>query len=207
MSSPTDNRPTALERALDSDGPTRATPVDALRIARRMWLADQRVDMGALARELGIGRATLYTWVGSRDRLIAEVLWQLADATLREAREAAQGSGPDYVAGVIDRYFTALASFEPARRFLTREPEAALRILASSRTPFQQRLVTRVRDLLEEQVQAGALEPALDLDTLAYLVIRIGESFIYSDFIAATEPDLAKAVQAIRVLLHAPPIA
>src|SRR3989442_12873102 len=89
--------PTALERALSSSGPPRATPLDALHAARRMWLADQRIDMGALAAELGISRATLYNWVGGRERLTAEVLWAIAEATIAEAREDSRGSGTAYV--------------------------------------------------------------------------------------------------------------
>src|SRR5690242_2266002 len=63
---------TPLERALRDPRPT---PVDALALARRRWLAGERLDMGALAKELGVSRATLYSWVGSRERLIGEVIW------------------------------------------------------------------------------------------------------------------------------------
>ena len=37
-------------------------------------------------------------------------------------------------------------------------------------------------------------------------MIRIAESFLYSDVIAGSEPDVEKAVEAVRVLLHAPPL-
>ena len=194
---------TALERALAGDG--RATPLDALRAARRMWLADQRVDMGELARELGIGRATLYTWVGSKERLIAEVCWSLADGTLARAREQARGTGVDYVVDVIARYHRELAAFAPTRSFITRDPEYALRVLACNRTPFQGRMIAAVRELIEEQAQAGRYDPPMDPDTLAYVVVRIGESFIYSDVITGEEPDLVKAVEAVGVLLRGRP--
>jgi AcrR family transcriptional regulator len=197
------NSETALDRALAGDD--RATPLDALRAARRMWLADQRIDMGALARELGIGRATLYNWVGSKDRLIAEICWSLADATLSRAREQAQGEGVDYVVDVIDRYHRELATFEPTRAFVRRDPEYALRVLACNRTPFQGRMIAAVRDLIEEQAAAGAYAPPLDPETLAYVVVRIGESFIYSDVITGEEPDLQKAVEAVGVLLRGRP--
>jgi AcrR family transcriptional regulator len=194
---------TALERALAAgEDQSRPTPLDALRAARRMWLADQRVDMGTLARELGIGRATLYNWVGSKDRLIAEVCWSLAEATLTQARAEAGGTGGAYVVDVIARYHSALAGFAALRAFIVRDPEYALRVLACSRTPFQGRLIAAVRELLDEQVRAGAYEPPMDTETLAYVAVRIGESFIYSDVIIDTEPDLAKATEAIGVLLQ-----
>jgi hypothetical protein len=65
-------------------------------------------------------------------------------------------------------------------------------------------MIAAARALLAEQVQAGALTPALDIDTLAYLMVRVAESFIYSDVITGSEPEVEKAVEV--VLLHAPPL-
>jgi AcrR family transcriptional regulator len=195
-----------LERALNSTGPPRATPLDALDAARRMWQSDHRIDMGALAAELGISRATLYNWVGGRDRLTAEVLWSIAEATIAQAREKARGTGPEYVSDVIDRYMTALAGYEPMRRFISRDPEHALLVLTSNHTPFQRRLIDTFSALIAEQVESAGYEPPLDVETLAYLLVRIGESFIFNDVITGAEPDLSKAGQASRVLLHAPPL-
>src|SRR5437764_15426747 len=96
---------TALERALAGEAEqVRATPLDALRAARRMWLAEQRIDMGRLAAELAISRATLYNWVGDRERLTAEVVWSIAERAIEQGRERATGSGPDYLSPVIGGY-------------------------------------------------------------------------------------------------------
>ena len=197
---------TALERALSAPepAPTRATPLDALVQARRMWLAEQRIDMGGLAAELGISRATLYNWVGDRDRLTAEVMWSLAERTIAQGREQATGTGPAYISSVIAHYMHALAGFEPTRRFLERDPEYALRVLTGTRTPFQRRMISLNRELIEEQVMGAGYEPPLDPETLAYLLVRIGESFIFNNIITGSEPDLEKAIAASRVLLHAP---
>jgi tetracycline repressor-like protein len=97
------------------------------------------------------------------------------------------------------------ASFPPLHRFLEQEPELALRLLTSKHGPVQGRMIAAAKQLLEEQVEAGALTPALDVDTLAYLIIRVAESFIYSDVITGSEPDVEKAVEVVRVLLTAPP--
>lgn len=195
---------TPLERALGSDGnTTRPTPLDALALARRRWLAGERLDMGALARDLGISRATLYSWVGSRERLIGEVLWSFADDGLRQAREGARGAGADYVVDVFRRFIYLNATFEPLRRFIERDPELALRVLTSKDSPVQGRMIAAAYDLLARQVEAGALVPALDLDTLAYTLIRVAESFLYSDVITGSEPDVDKAVDVAGALLRA----
>jgi hypothetical protein len=69
---------------------------------------------------------------------------------------------------------------------------------------MQRRSVAATKVLLDEQVAAGALEPALETDDLAYLIVRIAESYLYSDVITGGEPDVEKAVDAIHALLHAP---
>ena len=196
----------ALERAiLEPAAAARPTPLDALRLARKRWLAGERLDMGALAEELGISRATLYTWVGSKERLLGEVLWSFAANGIEQAIAQAQGTGADYFVDLFARFSRMNATFEPLLRFVEREPELALRVIASKHGPVQGRMIAVTRDLLTEQVEAGALELAFDADTLAYLIIRVAESFIYSDVITGSEPDVDKAVEVVRVLLHAPP--
>lgn len=200
--------PTVLERAIaEGEAAARATPLDALHVARRMWLADQRIDMGALAAELRISRATLYNWVGDRDRLTAEVLWSLTADLIARSRAKAKGTGAAWLSDVNRRYLTELAAFAPSRRFIERDPEGALRVLTSAKTPYQHRLITALTEMIEEQVESAGYVPPLDPPTLAYLIIRIGESFIFNDVITGSEPDLDKAMQASRVLFHAAPLA
>jgi AcrR family transcriptional regulator len=197
---------TALERVLQADGgPMRPTPLDALAAARRMWLAEQRIEMGALAAELGISRATLYNWVGDKERLLGEVLWSIAETTIARARAEARGSGAEFISDLTERYLYYVASSDAVRKFLSADPELALRVLTCNRTSFQGRLIAVVQDLIEEQIRSASYQPPLEPSTLAYLLVRIGESFIFNDVITGSEPDLAKAAQASRVLLHAPP--
>jgi AcrR family transcriptional regulator len=192
---------TPLERSLSGE---RATPLDALRLAREMWLESGGLDMGKLASRLGTSRATLYRWVGSKERLLGEVLWSAAESTWEQALAETKGAGPSYIADVTERYLASAAAFRPLREFIEADPEYALRVIASKHSPMQRRSIAAMRELLEEQVSAGALVPPLDVDTLAYLVIRIAESFLYSDVITGGEPDVGKAAEAIQALLSAP---
>jgi AcrR family transcriptional regulator len=205
-SPPSGLRPTALERVLSADARRRRpTPIDALVGARRAWLRGENLDMGRLAEELGTSRATLYRWVGDRDRLLGEVLWSLASDTLRLAGERVEGSGADYVADVLDWFMTAVTYHPSMRRFLERDPEYALRVLTAQQSVVRARMTTAIRQLVAEQQAADKLVPALDCDALAYLIVRICESFMYSDLIAGAEPDIPAATTAIRILLHARP--
>src|ERR1035441_11053773 len=67
--------------------PARPPALDALREAQRMFQAGRRVDMQSLAKKLGVDRATLYRWVGSREQLLAEVLWNLMAKTIQRLRD------------------------------------------------------------------------------------------------------------------------
>jgi AcrR family transcriptional regulator len=194
-----------LERALAGGRAPAVTPLDALHAARETWLAGERVDMGELAARLGTSRATLYRWVGSKERLLGEVVWSAAQAAFDEARAAARGSGPAYIADAVGHYLRASAGWAPLRRFVEEDPEYALKVLASKHSPMQRRSIAATREVLDEQVAKGALKPPLDLDTLAYLIVRIGESFLYTDVITGGEPDVDKAAEAVEALLRAPP--
>jgi hypothetical protein len=74
-------------------------------------------------------------------------------------------------------------------------------VLTSKENTVQLSSVEAMRELLEEQVQSGALETPADLEDLAYVIIRIGKSFLYSDLIIGSEPNVAKAGQMVRLLL------
>jgi AcrR family transcriptional regulator len=196
---------TALARALDHDATPTATPLDALRVARERWIESGRLDMGSLAAELGVSRATLYRWVGTKELLLGEVLWSYAEASVYEARAAAHGKGADYLVDSIERYMRAALEFAPLTRFIKQDPQYALKVLASKHSPMQRRSIAAMRTQLAEQVDANDFRPALELDDLAYVIVRIVESYLFSDVITGSRPDVAKAVDAIDVLLHAPP--
>jgi len=164
-------------------------------------MAGERVDMQALAAELGVNRATLYRWVGSKELLVGEVISELARETFLAARREVPGTGAEHVAGVVQRVLEQIHVFEPMRRFLERDPEYALRVLTSKQSTVQAASIAVVRDLLEDEVARGTLTTVLELDDLAYVIIRIGESFLYNDLITGGEPEVAKAGQAVRALL------
>ncbi len=157
--------------------------------------------MQELAAELGVNRATLFRWVGGRDDLLAEILWSLAEPTLAIAVDGASGRGAQRIVDIMDRFATMLDEADYFREFLRREPERALRILSTRASAVQQRLVAAVETILREEITQGQLKPPLPPHDLAYLIVRIVESFLYADLITGEQPDIAKAQLAIRALL------
>ncbi|MFC6881739.1 MULTISPECIES: QsdR family transcriptional regulator [Actinomadura] len=171
----------------------------AVRLARRCFLAGRRIEMNALAAELGVSRVTLNRWVGSRDRLIGEINWSLAEPALREARARAAGTGADAVAATMEEFTRTVLAAPFMHVFLRREGDIALRVLTTNRSDLQRNIIGFVeRTLHEERVVPPA---PLDLSDLAYVVVRIGESFTYIDMITGGAPDPAKIGHAVRALL------
>ena len=195
--------PEVLRRAIERPRARRVTASDAFSLARKRWLSGQRVDLGALAAELGIARATMFRWVGSRELLIGEILWSVCAPALTRAENATDPrlTGAPRIATICANAIRAIMDFAPLRRFLDDQPEYALRLLTSKAGPVQGRAIASVQALIQREVAAGTLKAALALDTLAYLVVRIAESFVYAEVISGQTVDVRDAGLAIELLL------
>jgi hypothetical protein len=180
----------------------RPTAQDAFRLARRRFLAAERVDMTAMADELGVNRVTLYRWVGSRERLLVEVVWSLAQATLSGIEGRVRARGAERVVRVVTRFLEAVISNAGMQRWLADEGEFAMRLLTRSEPGFQPRLIAAVRRLLDEESSNGELELAADFDEVAYVIVRVIESYTYLDLITGEQPDARRAEPILRLLLR-----
>ena len=200
----THKRPaTRLQRELAATGPSRRpTALDAFRLARRKFLAAQRVDMSGLAEELGVNRVTLYRWVGSRDQLLVEVVWALARRTLETIDDAVHETGGERIVQVIVRFLDAVICNVGMRRWLADEGESAMRLLTRHETDFQPRLIDAVHELLGQEAAAGRLELPVDLRELAYVIVRLIESYTYLDLITGERPEAQRAEPILRMLLR-----
>jgi AcrR family transcriptional regulator len=185
----------------------RPTPDDAFRLARRRWLAPARIDMGALADELGVNRVTLYRWVGSRDDLLVEVVWELGRRTLERADEEALArgaSGAERIVATVTGFLEVVIGAPGLQRWLAEEGEHAMRLLTRHDTRFQPRLIDAIHALLREEDEAGrlALGVAVDLHEVAYVIVRLIESYTYLDLITGERPDARRAEPILRLLLR-----
>ena len=171
------------------------------------YLRGQRVDVQAIAGALGLGRATIYRWFGSREGLIGEVLALAADPLLDAARRGARDRGGAALLDTFDRFNRSLADAPALRRFVEQEREAALRIITSGAGNVQPHIVSRIRDLIEDEVRKGAYDPPVEPATLAYAIVRLAEAFLFNDAAAGMrgEVDRLREVEAALLGVHRSP--
>ena len=201
----TKSRPktTPLVRSLRTPPKRAVTPLDALELATRHWLDGKRLDVGRLAQELGIGRATLFRWVGTREQLYAEVLRKVYARQRKHLLDTARGRGLDLLENVVRRNLKALAASVPLKKFIEMDPEFAIRLLTSPAGTAQAHSVELEVELLRRVLAEAEITPQLDVHSLAHIIVRIGEAFLYAGTIGGSKPDIEKAVAAIRILVSA----
>ncbi len=199
-------QPTPLAIALgEESGRERPTPLSAFKLGRRWWLDGKRLNLSALANELGIGRATLMRWVGNKELFLGEILWSLYkdvfDTAVENANRKPDLRGVDYLVHIYDEINAVLTTSEPLQHFLQQDPEFALQVLTSGRSGMQGRLIGVWQALFDERIARGEIAPQMDSYNLAYFIVRIGEGVVYSDLICGREPTLEPASKAFRLLL------
>ena len=171
--------------------------------AREAFIASRRIDMGGLAASLGVDRTSLFRWVGNRDALLSEVLWSLAIPTFVQADHAAVGrAGGERIAGILTHFVDDLITAEYFRHYLRREPARALRLITTKESPIQRRYVATAEWLVRRDLGDAPLGGAIDPPGLAYLLVRMSESFSYADLIAGDQPSSERARVAFRLLLR-----
>jgi AcrR family transcriptional regulator len=169
--------------------PAAATREAALALATKRFLAGERIDVQAIARELGLARATMHRWFQTREALLGEVLAALAERRLARLRARTRGGGAKALLETFDRYNRELVASKGMRYLLAQEQERALRILTSSGGIVQPRMVQTIERMIREEVDAGRYAPKIDPNVLAYAIVRLGEAFLYNDAIVGIRGD------------------
>ena len=179
-----------------------------MRQAARTLARGERLDTATLAAELGISRVTLFRRVGNRDAILGEALWLLAERAMEQAardhdaRPAdAEPAGRLRCLAVAEDFRYAASESAPLRRLIAEEPTTTLRIATDPRGRVQPRLVEAYTALFQADVDALGLTPQVPLPLLAFAVVRLGESFLYSDVMVSRAPDLKAATTVVDALV------
>jgi hypothetical protein len=90
------------------------------------------------------------------------------------------------------------------RAFVRQETQTALRIITARHGSLNPRTVARLAALYRAEAQTGRFTPGADVETLAFAVVCLAESFIYQDDEVAPEPEVDRAAAVVALLLGPP---
>ena len=170
------------------------------------WIYEgRRLDMQGLADELGVSRVTLFRRVGSREELISQAIWRLTERMLQlavERWEAERPEGELHTPGTIRHINVMVAGSTGLRRLLDDEPALTLRVLTDPRGRVQSGIVAFNEVLLRRDMEEFGLVTIIEPSALAYALVRLGESFLYADVIAARKPDVVAASRLQQALIE-----
>lgn len=175
----------------------------AIDAAASMYLAEQPLDMSLLAEHLGIGRATLYRWVGNRDALLSTVLAEATERTYRKAMSQAIGQGADYILDVFGRVMHAVESSTELRALIKREPILFIK-LAMTPGSIESIAASIAADILQTQVDAGHITTALSPQVLGGALVRICDVHLYAPLLGHEKAEIETALDLIALLLGVP---
>jgi len=178
-----------------------ASRQDVIEAGLHRYLRGQRIDVQAVAAEIGVGRATVYRWFGSRDNLIGEVIIQATEPVLAEARSGFKGKGGPGLLDTFDRFNRALADAPALRSFVEQERDAALRLIASGAGIVQPRVVELITGLITEEVEAGTYEPPVEPAILGYAIVKLAQAFLFNDAVAGIRGDVDRLREVEAALL------
>ena len=128
--------------------PAAASPDDVLALARAKYLAGGRIDLTLLASELGLGRATIYRWFGSREAVLGEVIARELEAPLAVSRRRVRRRGAVGLLAVFDHVNRRLATATALHRLLEEDPSLEM-VRGRLRRPRPPRSSVRASILLE----------------------------------------------------------
>lgn len=188
----------------EADPIARPTPGDAFNAARRHLRAGEKIDMVALAGELGVARATLYRWTGDRDRLLADIVTAELNDLIHAANERSDGSGFQRMERAITWFLDTLASLPALRAFLVNEGESGLRLITSPAGPVRPRLVETVTELIDREAAAGHYRPPAPPGLLADGIVALAERYLHNGGDPSLNPDPVTARTIAGLLLREP---
>ncbi len=185
--------------------PAAASREDVLEAGLYRYLRGRRVDVQAIAAELGLGRATIYRWFGSREKLLGEVIIRATDPVLAECGKGLAGKGGPGLLETFDRFNRTLADAPALRSFMEQERDAALRIIASGAGIVQPRIVELITGLIAEEADAGTYEPPVEPSVLGYAIVKLAQAFLFNDAVVGIRGDVDRLREVEAALLGVDP--
>lgn len=177
----------------------RPDPEVALEYATRIFVSGERLDMQTLAAALGVGRTTLYRWIGGREEVLGDVLASLSREVWAGCQAHATGEGVERALDTFRRFMDHTSQFPALRDFARREPGLALKLLMQPDGP--------VAESLRDGVAAALRETLPDQhdrisDEIVDILVQVGTALEWAPVIIGDPPPLDRAMRLVRALLE-----
>jgi len=163
-----------------------------------MFEAGERIDVLAVARRLGVSRATMHRWFGTRDELLSAVFDRVADDFVAAAEESAEGEGDERMLDFSRRLAASSAVFAPLTEITQHEPGVALRLLLALDGPVRPKVGEAIRRMLGATRSARELKR---LDATIDLYVDAAMSLQWATVTAGGQPEPERVVVLGRALL------
>ena len=176
----------------------RPTAEDAVEVARELLDEGERVDMQAVARRLGVSRATVHRWFGTRDALMAALFEHLAAEFREEAEAGARGTGDDRAFDFVRRIAERAASYAPLSVAAAREPGVVLRLVMAEDGPVHAEVADTLNRLLaatRTPKEMARIADAIDLFSTTAITLH------WATIAAGGTPDASRYERLGRALL------
>jgi len=183
--------------------PATASRDDVLAAVTELYLEGQRVDITVVAARLGLGRATIYRWFGSREAVLGEVIARQLELLVARKRAEVRRRGAEGLLEVLDRVNRTLTRSRAVRRLLEQERASAMRMLTTSAGVVEPRAVACIRTLIEEEMARG-YDPPAEPETLAYALVHLRHAFLWNDATSGVRGDYARLREVSAALLGIP---
>ena len=134
--------------ARPASGAVAKGPHDVVEAATGCYLRGEPLDMSALATQLGIGRATLYRWVGNREELLARVIAETSERTFRTVVKDYFTVCESYYTAIKRASVTQIEALDMGRRALHNEGSDLLRERLEGKIGLDQNTARRLFTLI-----------------------------------------------------------
>lgn len=149
-------------------------------------------------------RRTLYRWFSSRDKYQTEAIWSLAQHSLDAVDSTLESVGAEQIIRLVTGFVDVVLHNPGMQHWLSEDGEHAMRLLTRHDMPFQPRLIEHLEGILRQEQDSGSLRRPVELHDLAYVLVRLIESYTYFDLLIGERPDSARLEPILRLLLQAP---
>ena len=113
--------------------------------------------------------------------------------------------GELHTPGTIRHINAMVAGSAGLRRLLDDEPALSLRVITDPRGRVQSGTVAFIEELLRRDMEEFGLVTITEPSSLAYALVRLGESLLYVDALAARKPDAAATSRLQQALIEGVP--